>query len=302
MSIIKNVYNSVHARMHRHIDLLPIFPKKQGDKTILKGHISGEHLENPELDDILVENLRQSGIEVDNFNIDTEGYRQYIQTTEYPISYYGGGKDPAQNFIEKSLEHYVSLSFLQLNPHSTFMDIAAATSPFSEIIKEKTPISISYKQDLIYPKGIQGNQVGGDASHIPLANNSIDGATLHCSLEHFEGQSDSLFIQEMERILKPQGRLVVLPFYLAYQYTNHIDPVFNLLRGHKVQLDDDSRMQLRYAPWKQFFSRHYDPQALHDRLLSKAPHLRLKIYQVTNFKEVDKSCYLRFIGVFTKIG
>lgn len=300
MSIIKTVYNALHARMHRHIDALPFFPKTYNGKPILKGHVSAQYLQNPELDSILVTNLRQQGIKVEDFMIDTEGYRQYIATTHYPISYYGGGKDPHQNFIEKSLEHYVSLSFLKLNSESVFMDIAAATSPFSSIIQEKFKVKTSYKQDLIYHNGIHGNQVGGDASYIPLPDNSVDGATLHCSLEHFEGNSDSLLIQQIERILKPNGSLVVLPFYLADDYTNHIDPVFNLLRGHKVQLDDDPRMALRYASWKQYFSRHYDPKALNDRLLSKVKNLDLTVYRVKNFKDVDKSCYLRYIGVFTK--
>ena len=94
---------------------------------------------------------------------------------------------------------------------------------------------------------------------------------------------------------------VVLPFYLAYQYTNHVDPAFNFLKFHRVKLDKDPRMQLRYAKWRQYFSRHYDPIALRDRVLSKVEGLELTLYRVTNFREVDGSCYLRFIGVFTKI-
>ena len=300
MSILKSIYNILHKSMHQNLDYIPIFKKEYNGKKVLKGHISGEHLDNPQLDIELSANLRNSGIKVDVFTIDVDGYKNYIKTTDYPLSYYGGGKDPFQNFIEKSLEHYVSLSFLKLNSSSVFMDIAAATSPFSDIIKQKYNVATSYKQDLIYPFGVDGNTVGGDASHIPLPDNSVDGATLHCSLEHFEGNSDTLFFKEIERILKPNGVLVVLPFYLARQYTNHIDPVFNLLRRHHVILDDDSRMQLRYASWKQFFSRHYDPQALNERVLSKTPNLDLTIFRVLNFKDVDKSCYLRFIGVFSK--
>ena len=292
MSVIKSLYNGLHTLLHRNLDVLPIFPKKYLSKPILKGHISSEHLQTPELDTQLVK--------VERYQIDIEGYKKYIKSTEYPISYYGGGKDPKQNFIEKSLEHFVSLSFLPLDPSKTFMDIAAATSPFSEIVKEKFNVKASYKQDLIFPSGVHGNTVGGNASHISLPDASVDGATLHCSLEHFEGDSDSLFFQEMERILKPEGALVVLPFYLAYQYTNHVDPVFNLLRFHTVQLDTDPRVQLRYATWKQFFSRHYDPIALNERVISKTKNLELTIYHVQNFKDVDSSCYLRFIGVFRK--
>ncbi len=301
MPVIKSLYNRLHALLNRNLDVLPFFSKKYLSKPILKGHISSEHLQNPELDTQLVEDLRKTGIKVEKYWIDIEGYRSYIKSIEYPISYYGGGKDSKQNFIEKSLEHFVSLSFLPLSSSNVFMDIAAATSPFSEIVKKKFNVKASYKQDLIFPSGVNGNTVGGNAAHISLPDASVDGATLHCSLEHFEGDSDSLFFQEMERILKRGGALVVLPFYLAYEYTNHVDPVFNLLRGHRVKLDTDPRVQLRYATWKQFFSRHYDPIALQERVISKTKNLELTIYHVQNFEDVDCSCYLRFIGVFTKI-
>ena len=300
MSIVKSIYNAVHNVMHSNIDYLPIFKKEHQGKKILKGHISDEHLDNPRLDDLLVENLKASGIKVEDYTIDMEGYKKYIDNTHYPVSYYGGGKDSKQNFIEKSLEHYVSLSFLPLHTGASFVDIAAATSPFSDIIRSKFSVAKSYKQDLIFKNDIENNKIGGDASHISLPDNSIDGATLHCSLEHFEDPSDILFFKEIERILKPQGRLVVLPFYLAGQYTLHVDPVFNLLRGHKVRLDADPRMQLRYASWKQFFSRHYDTIALQERILLNVRNLNLTIYRVRNFRDVDTSCYLRFIGVFEK--
>jgi SAM-dependent methyltransferase len=302
MVLIKKIYNSLHKSLHNHLDRLPFLAKTYQNKPILKGHISGKHLENPLLDDDLVEKLKQSGIKVEDFWINTEGYHRYISEANYPTSYYGGGLDPLQNFIEKTLEHYVSLSFLPLHEGATFMDIAAATSPFSGIIRSKYRVSKSYKQDLIFPKGLENDRVGGDASHIPLPDASIDGATLHCSLEHFEGTSDTQFFQEIARILKPNGCVVVLPFYLASEYTNHVDPIFNFLRRHKVQLDDDPRVQLRYASWKQFFSRHYDAHALHNRILSNVKGLELTVYRVKNFKEVDKSCYLRFIGVFRKVG
>ena len=102
----------------------------------------------------------------------------------------------------------------------------------------------------------------------------------------------------MNRILKPGGRIIVLPFYLASRYVIHVDPVFNVLRRHRPQLDE--KAELRYCNWYHFFSRHYDPQALQSRVLSAMPDVDLTIYRVENYKAVDPSCYLRFIGVFEK--
>lgn len=42
--------------------------------------------------------------------------------------------------------------------------------------------------------------------------------TLHCSLEHFEGEEDTAFIQEASRVLAKGGRLVIVPLYLSDQY------------------------------------------------------------------------------------
>ena len=131
-----------------------------------------------------------------------------------------------------------------------------------------------------------------------LEDSSVDAVTLHCSLEHFENNDDIDLFVELERVLKPGGRAIVLPFYLAYEYTIHVDPVFNLLKFHKPQLDNKAR--LRYCDWYQYFSRHYDVQALQELILNNARSLELKIYKVDNFMEVDKGCYLRFIGEFTK--
>lgn len=262
------------------------------------GHISSEHLENPALDDQLEAKFREMGIPVHPFDIDATAYQAYLTAANYPADYYGGGQDGEGNFTEKTLEHFVSLQFLRLGHESTFVDIAACTSPFSEIVRRLEKVSNTYQQDLIYPKGIHGNRIGGWAHELYLADEQVDGVSLHCSLEHFEGDSDTRFFQELERVLKPGGRAVILPFYLAYEHSNHIDPAYNLLKRHRPRLDEKAR--LRHCSWYQYFSRHYDPIALQERILTHAPNLELQLYRVQNFREIDPSTYLRWIAVFEK--
>lgn len=292
------LYRFSHDFLFASRKLNPMFPKTHGGKAVKAGHISDEHLENPGLDTALEQGFRDIGIEVHSYRIDKKAYQDYLQNADYPADYYGGGLDPQQNFTEKTLEHFVSLDFLKLHARTTFIDIAACTSPFSRILKEKYGIAQSYQQDLIYPQGVQGNKIGGWAHELYLADESVDAVSLHCSLEHFEGNSDSLFFQELERVLKPGGRAVILPFYLAHEFSNHIDPAYNLLKNHHPPLDEEAR--LRYCNWYQFFSRHYDPAALKARILDKAPGLELTLYRVSNFKEVYEDSYLRWIGVFEK--
>lgn len=291
-------YSLSHDLLFASRKLNPLFHNTYEGKEVKLGHISSEHLEDPALDDQLEVRFSEMGIPVHHFEIDAPAYQDYLAAADYPSDYYGGGQDAEGNFTEKTLEHFVSLQFLRLGQGNTFVDIAACTSPFSKIVKRLEKVSHSYQQDLIYPKGIHGNRIGGWAHELYLEDHQVDGVSLHCSLEHFEGDSDTRFFQELERVLKPGGRAVILPFYLAYEHSNHIDPAYNLLKRHRPSLDKKAR--LRHCSWYQYFSRHYDPIALKERILDKAPSLELHLYRVQNFREIDPYTYLRWIGVFEK--
>lgn len=293
------IYLMTHRLMHQSMGINPMFAKSFRGKAVKYGHLSAEHLQQPELDKKLMEELHLLGIGTNTYEIDIEGYWEYIDRTNYPASYYGGGLDSQQNFTEKSLEHYVSLQFFPKKKDMVFVDIAACNSPFHKIVQEEKSILHSYQQDLIYKRGLHAYKIGGYAHELPLEENSIDVVTLHCSLEHFEGKSDVQFFQKMGKLLKPGGRIIVLPFYLGYEYTIHIDPVYNFLKRHQVEIDE-TPVQLRYAKWRQFFSRHYSPEMLKDRILAQAPELQLSVYAVSNYQSVDPACYLRFVGVFEK--
>jgi SAM-dependent methyltransferase len=292
------LYNAAHNLLFDRMALHPFFSKKFHGKKIKQGFISSEHLADPVLDDKLMLDLKDKGIDTAEFTIDIPGFKKYLGEAHYPPSYYGGGLDPENNFTEKTLEHFVSLSFLDLANGKAYIDVAAATSPFSEIVNKKYPNMQSYRQDLVYPRGLHGNRIGGFAHEIPLNENSVDAVSLHCSLEHFEDHSDIDFFKTLERILKPGGRCVVLPFYIAGSYVIHLDPAFNLLKSHHPVLDPLA--EIRYCKWKQHHSRHYDPAAIRRRILDVCPALKLTVYRVKNFRDVDPSCYLRFIGVFEK--
>ena len=66
---------------------------------------------------------------------------------------------------------------------------------------------------MIYKDGTHGYQIGGNATHLPLDDSSIYLMTLHNSIEHFEGDDDSLFILECARVLKKSGELIILPIF-----------------------------------------------------------------------------------------
>jgi SAM-dependent methyltransferase len=296
--IVGKGYKVGHRVLHTTLRYNPFVRKVVNHKPVGYGFISDEHLANPALDDRLIEDLKEAGIETGEYQIDIEGYRDYLRRAQYPRSYHGGGEVPGSNFPEKTLEHYVSAEILRFGPEDVFMDVASDRSPFHDVVRRLWHPKQVYRQDLGYKRGIHGDQIGGSAGEIPLPDNSISMATLHCSLEHFEGDSDIAMFREMGRVLMPGGRLCILPFYLAHEYTIHTDPIHTLFFARDVAFDPEAHV--RYCSWTNRHSRHYDVAHVKRRILPNLNGLKPKVYRVTNFKEADPSCYLRFIGLFEK--
>lgn len=291
-------YRVAHGVLHATLGWNPLIPKSVNGKPVAYGFISEAHLADPSLDDRLAAEIAEAGVEVGECRIDLEGYHAYLREANYPRTYHGGGEVEGLNFPEKTLEHFVSAQILGLGPDDVYMDVAADRSPFAEIVKRLWKPKAVYRQDLGYEEGVHGERVGGSAGCLPLPDNSITKAALHCSLEHFEGDSDMEMFREMGRVLAPGGKLCVLPFYLAREYTIHTDPIHTLFFGRDVTFDPEAR--IRYCRWTNRHSRHYDPPRLQSRILANLNGLGAKVLRVRNFREVHPTCYLRFIGLFEK--
>ena len=291
-------YLVLHDIAFKTIRWNPYIKKRINSRQVRYGFISNEHLKNPQLDEQLVHALQQAGIEVRDYRIDIKGYQEYLRRTRYPEDYHGGSAKKKDSFAEKSLEHYVSADLLGFTPRDVYVDIASRRSPFYKIVSDLWHPSKVYRQDLAFKSGLHGDTIGGSAAHLPLSPNSITKATLHCSLEHFEGDSDFELFREMGRVLRPGGKFCVLPFYLAREYTIHTDPIYDIFFGRGLQFDPDA--QIRYCSWNIRHSRHYDIARLQSRIVKNLQQLELTVYRVLNFREVHPDSYLRFIGLFEK--
>ncbi|MCG3196760.1 MAG: hypothetical protein GHCLOJNM_01236 [bacterium] len=296
--ILGQGYRAAHGFLHATLKYNPWVPKVRHGRPVAYGFISEEHLADPALDDQLASQIVEAGAPVEDYRIDVEGYHTYLREANYPRAYHGGGLVEGLNFPEKSLEHFVSAQVLELGPDDIYMDVAADRSPFVDIVKRLWKPRQAYRQDLGYEEGVHGERIGGSAGSLPLPDNSITKAALHCSLEHFEGASDMEMFREMGRVLAPGGRLCVLPFYLAREYTIHTDPIHTLFFGRDVTFDPEAR--IRYCRWTNRHSRHYDPARLRSRILANLGGLTPKVLRVRNFREVHRTCYLRFVGLFEK--
>ena len=120
---------------------------------------------------------------------------------------------------------------------------------------------------------------------------------LHCSFEHFEQDADIRFIKEASRVLTKGGKLCILPLYLFEKYIILTDP--SMLPKGNMPFESDA---ILYCA-KGFGNRHgrfYDVSHFIARVVNNLNDLKLTIYVVQNEKEVDPSCYVKFIALFEK--
>ena len=254
---------------------------------------------NPKTDAI-IDQLKQNGLCVADFKIDLDEFSQYLEKAQYTRfpNYYGGGK--GLNFIEKSLEHYLAAKTLQISGNDVYIDIASSNSPAAEVYHKLYGCE-TYRQDLIFPRGIHRNTIGGNASNMPITDGFATKMALHCSFEHFENDSDISFIKEASRVLRKGGKLCIVPLYLFDIYMILTNPV-NLSRkerkGEGTLFDSDATL---YCSKEQGlrYGRFYDVSHLISRIITNC-NLRPIIYVIRNEKEVDDTCYAKFIALFEK--
>jgi SAM-dependent methyltransferase len=260
---------------------------KRGGRRIYSGWTS--------YDDITSQ-LADHGVEVVPYSIDVDAFWRYVETMGYRrMEYWNGGRDRAGT--EKWLEHFVSIDLMQPREGEVFIDIASCSSPFPDILRERWGCR-TYRQDWAYPTGHHGDRIGGDAAALPLPPEFADGLTLHCSFEHFEGDRDARFLREADRVLRPGGRLCILPLYTNWSYSIQTDlAVWS--RFHPPELERDAVVCLA-GGWGEVHGRFYDPAHFADRILAKLGRLRLRLYRIENYHQVAADCYLRFAAVFTR--
>jgi hypothetical protein len=155
----------------------------------------------------------------------------------------------------------------------------------------------TYAQDLTYPLGVHGDRIGGDAAALPLPDGFATKMALHCSFEHFEGDSDVGFIRECLRVLAPGGKVVIVPLYMSDTYAIHVDP---LKAVQSERLFEQDAVVGFIKGWHHPFGRQYDPAHLKSRVVESGRGLGFQVLSIQNAKQVDESCYVRFALVISK--
>jgi SAM-dependent methyltransferase len=244
----------------------------------------------------MIHKLKDNGFEVLDYHINTADYTLYMNKAEYLNfpNYFDGGR--ANYFVEKSLEHFLAARLLNLSKDDIYLDVASSNSPAAEIY-HKLYRCKTFRQDLTFAVGINGNMIGGDAASLPVEDCFATKMGLHCSFEHFEGDSDIKFIKEASRVLRKGGKLCILPLYLFKTYAIQTDPA--VIPKNGIAFEKEAVLYCKKG-WGNRHGRFYDIPHFIARIKNNLNDLKLTIYVVQNEKEVDPSCYVKFIGLFEK--
>jgi hypothetical protein len=216
-------------------------------------------------------------IPVQTERIDLADFEEWLRDFEELDGFYGG----SDVHIEKCLEHYLAFKWLGLGREDVYIDVGSAGSIWADVLNQRG--ITAYKLDLVYPPGIQGQRIGADAGDTRLPSGFASAMSLQCAFETFQGNADSRFVREAERVLKDRGRIVILPLYTDETFFILSSPYVDLSR---VELDPGAIRVWREDPYKEPFSRHYSPEAFAERIYTQIGEMKGKIVLFTNRDDV----------------
>ncbi len=251
---------------------------------------------NPQFTEIIKE-LKKNDFNVIDYKINLNDYKQFLKNAKYhlfPKYYLTNLKRGA--LYNKSVEHYLASKFLNLCENDIYIDVATCDSPAPEIYNDLYKCKV-YRQDLIFPEGIRGNIIGGDACDMPLKDGFATKMALHCSFEHFERDSDMKFIKEANRVLKKGGKLCIVPLLLYQRYCIKSNCSF---LTEKTDIFDNDAIVYCAKYFLVRFSRYYDISHLITRIKHNLKNLNLTIFVIQNEKEIHLSCNVKFVALFEK--
>lgn len=243
----------------------------------------------------LIEGLSDLGVPMKPYRIDVDAFREHVVAGRYPRNYAGGPMSQGGAREQKLLEYFVSFDLLRIQPTDVVIDVASEWSVFPDVACRLFGAQV-YRQDLIYPPGLHGDHIGGSAASMPVPDGFADVLVLHNAFEHFEGTADTDFIVEAWRVLKPAGRLCILPLFVAERHSILTDPLVDR-RG----IVWDEGAHIIEQPWfHNRFGRFYSIETLRERVLTPGKQFDTTIYHVMNVRDAHPLAYLHFALVMRK--
>ena len=246
--------------------------------------------------------LRELGIGVHDYSPPAQGFSGFQAAGYFPDDYHGGRKSGVWD--EKLLEHWIAAEKLNLFNYSKddiYIDVAACGSPWVKALRERHEIQ-AYAIDLVVDQAFSTLDFYREenATKTRFLDSSVRGMSLQCAFEMFLGSDDLDFIAEIRRILKPGGKVIILPLYMHTHYCAYSSADF-FGKGYS---DPGATTYVRMDTWGIPSSRKYDAATLKKRLLSRIDQegLEYDIHALRNKNELGEDIYCHFILEITKRG
>lgn len=244
--------------------------------------------------------LLREGVPLQNWSPDPARFAAFQAKAYFPEDYHGG----VSSFVwtEKLLEHWLAAELLglhQFGPQDVYVDIAAGSSPWAKILRERMELS-SFAIDLAVGPDYQHLDYyrQENATHTSFRDASVKGASLQCAYEMFMRSEDVGLLEELARVLVPGGKAVILPLYLHTHYCCYASPEY-YGKGNA----DHGAAEYVSPMWKGIPSaRFYSAEVLKARVLSAIERLGMqyRILVLRNKDQLGENIYCHFILEITK--
>lgn len=187
-------------------------------------------------------------------------------------------------FHKKIIELYSSWAFLEILNKDVYMDVGGGEYTYINSInahrKILQDIRISKKLMLRMSTGIEFLECS--AGDIKIQNHCVDKISCHHAFEHFQGDTDILFIKEVQRILQLNGICVIVPFFIGDKYIECSDRSdFNKFNDQSAKHLVDITATLPGGEFSGSFARIYNPEAFKRRILNNIELERFNVQIVT---------------------
>jgi SAM-dependent methyltransferase len=184
-------------------------------------------------------------------------------------------------FNKKKIEFFATYSLLRIDEATSFLDAAGGKYSYAGRLR---PGQNTFVQDLNFDS-IAKASIGKNTTYIeasiatlPFADGSVDAIACHHSFEHLRNDIDTRFIEDLQRVLSPNGRAAILPIFIADRFAEiSNDPAFSDWDSETSVHIYDPAEALPGGKRSGHYARVYSCAAFKSRVLDKIDRTRHEV-------------------------